>query len=292
MEIYLNTQEIARYPVGKKYKKTTYGGAKFFIKQKLSNRQNQQVTLEFMFRLGRWQLEQNERQKAHKFNVAPLLIKRAISTLNKNQVKQPVKFPLSKREYSDLYRFYSDADRLRYYEPSSPEYVRVEDILRNISEKSLVYDAGCNSGGIGKILIRMKGCRVFGSEICPKLAKRAQDKGVTVFCGWAEKTPFQSNYFDYAILAFILEHVINPKQLMKETLRLLKPGGEVLGQVPTEYGDWGKKTIGKHSEHLRAYNKEELENLLMRFNLRSIIIEKRRLIGRRIADYYFFRAIK
>lgn len=292
MEIYLSAKEIARCPIGKKYKKSTYGGAKFFIKQKLLNRQNEQVTLEFMLRLGRWQLDKIERQKARRFNIDPLLIRRVVRNLNKNQVKKPVKFPLSKHEYFNLYRNYQDIDQLRYYKSSSPEYIRVEYIVRNIREKSLVYDAGCNSGGIGKILIKTKRCRVFGSEICPELAQSAKDKGMTVFCGWAEKTPFKNNYFDYAILAFVLEHVISPNKLMKETVRLLKPGGEVIGQVPTEFGDWGKRTIGRHPEHLRAYNKQELQDLLKSFGLRLIVIEKRRMIGRRIADHYFFKARK
>lgn len=292
MERYLNPTQVLRYPIGQKYKKTTYGGAKVFIKQHFINQQGKKKTLEFMLRQNRWQISPENAQTISQLNIDRSSIKKYVQYLNKTQIKQPIKLSINESEYKKLYYSYPDADRFGYYKRSSPEYVRVTDILKNVAVNSIVYDAGCNSGGIGKLLIKYKKCQVFGSEICPKLAKVAKTRGISVFCGWAEKTPFFSNYFDYVILTFILEHVISPKDLIQEVVRLLKPGGKVIGHVPTEYGDWGKKTIGKHPEHLRAFSKEELRGLLEYFHLRSVIITKRRLVGRHIADYYFFKSKK
>lgn len=292
MERYLSHQSIIQYPTGKKYKKTTYGGAKVFVKQELPIQDQETATLEFMLHRGKWSLDQAERQKVRLLHVDALFIKQIINHLNQSEVKKPTNLSLDKREYEMLYSSYPDADQLGYYKPSSPEYIRVLDILNNINKRSLIYDAGCNSGGIGKLLIRKRGCRVFGSEICPELAQRAKNKGLTVYCGWAEQTPFPDNYFDHVIMTFILEHVLNPEKLMRETTRLLKKGGVLLGHVPTEFGDWGLKTIGRHPEHLRAFSRRELKNLFKKFKLSSIIIEKRKLVGRQISDYYFFKAIK
>lgn len=292
MELYLTNQEISMYPLEKKYKKTIYGGAKIFVKKKLSNRIGDQIVLEFTCCRGKWILEKEERLKANKSNIDPKNISNLIKTLNKTQVKKPINQNIDTEEYKAIYDNYTDTEELGYYKINSPEYIRVKDILSNIKDKSVVYDAGCNSGGIGKLLIKNKNCQVFGSEICSKLAKKAESKGLIIHNGFAESNPFKDKSFDYVILAFILEHVINPQKLMSEIVRVLKNGGILIGQVPTEFGDWGKKTIGKHPEHLRAYNKDELKNLLEQFDLKSVSIKKRKLVGRRIADYYFFKATK
>lgn len=292
MELYLTNKEILKYPIDKKYKKTTYGGAKVFIKKKLLDKNNNPVILEFTCCRGKWTIEKEERLKAYKLNIDSKNISKLIRKLNKTQIKKAIDLNLNFDEYKTIYSNYSDTEKLGYYKTNSPEYIRVKDILSNIKDNSLVYDIGCNSGGIGNLLIKTKKCSVFGSEICPNLAKKAESKKIVVHNGFAESNPFKSNSFDYVIAAFILEHVINPQKVISETFRVLKNGGILIGQVPTEFGDWGKKTIGKHPEHLRAYNKEELKNLLEQFNFKIIFIKKRKLIGRRISDYYFFKAKK
>ncbi len=291
MEKYLTQSEIKRCPLGKKYKKISYGGSKFFIKLMVGDGRRGGVAVEFFLRKNKWGIEKKERRVVYANNLKNAL-RRKLLFLNKHIVKKPVDLSMNEKSYDDLYADYADADELGYYKKNSPEYIRVCDILDLVNRNSVVYDAGCNSGGIGKILIRRKKCQVFGSEISPKLAVKARQKGVMVFPGRAEKTSFADNFFDYAVLSFILEHVLDPEKIMRETLRILKKGGVVLGHVPTEFGDWGKKTIGFHSEHLRAYSKKELTVLLKKFKLRSITIKKEKLVGRRISDYYFFKALK
>lgn len=292
MEKYLTASQIAVYPLGKKYKKNTYGGRKFFMKLALNSNANKQIVAEFYYRGNRWQLDRAERDRIYKLDVNKVALKIILTKINEKHTQKPVNLSITKEEYLSLYSSYADVDELGYYKNNSPEYVRVNDILSAIKEKSLVYDVGCNSGGIGSLLIKRKKCQVFGSEICPCLAKRAQEKGIEMFCGWAEKVPFNDNFFDFVVATFILEHVIDPREMMMETLRVLKKGGVIMGHVPTEFGDWGKKTIGSHPEHLRAYSAKELKFFLESFKLNSIIIKKEKLIGRRVADYYFFKAKK
>jgi SAM-dependent methyltransferase len=292
MQKYLAKGEILKYPVGKKYKKNSYGGDKVFLKKLLTSEIGKKCEVEFFLHRGNWSIEKKERSRTLRARIPKKCIRRSIHFLNCNEVKKPAPFSPSIKQYIKLYRDYGDADELGYYESSSPEYVRVQDILSVLPERSLVYDGGCNSGGIGKILIRKKKCQVYGSEISTVLASRARGKGLIVFSGWAEKTPFKNNFFDFAILSFILEHAISPQKVLKETVRLIKPGGKLIGHVPTEFGDWGEKTIGIHPEHLRAFSYIELKKMLKRYNLKKIIIRKDKFVGRRVADYYFFQATK
>jgi SAM-dependent methyltransferase len=292
MERYFSARQVARIAIGQKYKKTSYGGRKFFVKMSLPSAEKKQVIVEFFNKNQGWKLEPLERKRAISKGVEKSSIRAAIAELNSHSLKKPVSPDLTAAQYVELYRNQPDIDRLGYYEKNSPEYVRVKNILSSVGNGALVYDAGCNSGGIGRILIKERGCRMFGSEINRELARLARKKGTKAYCGWAEQVPFKDDSFDHVILDFILEHVIDPEKIMQESLRLLKPGGFVVGHVPTEFGDWGKHTIGKHPEHLRAYDEPGLKRLLKRYRLTSITITKEKLVGRRVADYYFFTAKK
>lgn len=292
MEQYLTFSQIQRYPAHQKFKKTSYGGSKIFIKENIENKYGKIRQYEYYFYNGIWRMSLAERRRARYNSVTDVKIRAHQIVLQNEMIKKPINLSIGKEQYLKLYDHYEDADALGYYKKNSPEYVRVKDILSSVKKKSLVYDVGCNSGGIGRLLIQENKCTVYGSEICPSLGKKASQKGLNVFIGWAERTPYEDEMFDYAIMTFILEHVINPQLLMRETMRVLKEGGCVVGHVPTALGDWGRKTIGKHPEHLRTYSKRELKKTLQGSGLRSIQIEKVFLIGRTVADYYFFRGTK
>lgn len=51
-------------------------------------------------------------------------------------------------------------------------------------------------------------------------------------CGDAHILPFKDNSFDSVILQAVLEHVIEPKIVINESLRILKPGGVIYIEVP------------------------------------------------------------
>lgn len=292
MERYLTPLQIRRYPLHKKFKKTSYGGSKVFIKEDMVNRFGQSVACEYFFHNGRWHMSSIERKKAQTHGIAATAIREHVLLLQSELTKDPINLAIDTEQYRKLYAHYPDADEFGYYRKNSPEYVRVKDILSNVKKNSIVYDVGCNSGGIGSLLIQNKKCKVYGSELCQDLGTRASQKGLNVFIGWAEQTPYKDEFFDYAVITFILEHVIDPRLLMRETVRVLKKNGTVLGHVPTAYGDWGNRTIGKHPEHLRAYNYKELKKLLQDSGLQKVHIRREFLVGRRIADYYFFTGTK
>lgn len=288
MEQYLTPSQIRRYPLHTKFKKTSYGGSKVFIKEDIINKFGQRIECECYYQNSKWHMSSVERKRVFHHGVSVARVRERILFLQNNLKKSPIDLSIDTKQYKKLYSCYPDADALGYYEKSSPEHIRVKDILSHIKSKSLVYDVGCNSGGIGRLLIQKKKCRVYGSELCKSLGKKASQKGVNVFVGWAEHTPYENEFFDYVILTFILEHVIDPQVLMNEALRVLKKNGTVVGHVPTAFGDWGEKTIGKHPEHLRAYSYKNLKKFLQESGLRKVRIKKEFLVGRRIADYYFF----
>jgi SAM-dependent methyltransferase len=60
----------------------------------------------------------------------------------------------------------------------------------------------------------------------------------------------------------LLEHVHDPRPVLDEAHRVLRPGGMLLGDVPTERGRWGYETIADHGFHARVFTRDTLEALL------------------------------
>jgi 2-polyprenyl-3-methyl-5-hydroxy-6-metoxy-1,4-benzoquinol methylase len=94
-----------------------------------------------------------------------------------------------------------------------------------------IIDIAC---GNGELLKRLKaaGHQVTGVDISPiRVLLNRSNIGNYVFA-FAEDIPLPSDYFDFIIAQECLEHVMNLEQVLKEMLRLLKPGGMVFSQAP------------------------------------------------------------
>jgi len=77
--------------------------------------------------------------------------------------------------------------------------------------------------------------------------------------------PLEDNLYDFFICNHVLEHVEDDKRVLKEVLRILKPGGKAIMQVPLDYSrelTFEDSSITKASErekffgqkdHLRVY---------------------------------------
>lgn len=290
MNKYLTEEEIEEIDCGEIYKKNDLGGNTVFMKRIL--RRNPKVfTLEFYRHNNVWGIDNFNRDKAINKGINQLEIDHEILFLNK-KYKQKKKDIKDRDTYVNVYSSYDDSDSLGYHKDNSPDSIRINKLIENVKPHSLIYDVGCNSGGVGRLLIEKKKCVVYGSEISNNLAKKAKSKGLIVYSGFAEEAPFESNSFDYIILSFILEHVLDPDKLLERSVDTLKRGGIFLGFVPTEFGDWGEHTLEYHPEHLRSYSKYSLKKTLEKFKLKNIRIEEEYLKGRDISDYYFFSAEK
>ncbi len=88
-----------------------------------------------------------------------------------------------------------------------------------------------------------------------------------------QQMPFENNTFDTVICNHVLEHVPDDRKAMREILRVLKPGGFGIMQVPMDmslektYEDPGivlPQDRGKHfrqKDHYRLYGHDYLERL-------------------------------
>ena len=198
---------------------------------------------------------------------------------------------LDEKKYVELYQDYSDPEELHYFDEDSPEYIRLSNLLNEVSKDKSVLDIGCNSGFLS-LKMKEKGCIVYGVDINPVLLKKAEKKGIKTFEAFAEKLPFEDEMFDIVSICYVLEHTLNPEKALKEAYRVLKLGGKIIGSVPTELGDWGKHNYIIHSEHLRYYTEKTLEKALKKAGFINVKIKKEYYKGRNVADSHFFKGGK
>ena len=101
-------------------------------------------------------------------------------------------------------------------------------ILSHLKGKARVIDLGCGAGFLTNALARA-GHEVTGvdlSEGSLEMAKLSDPtKSVHYIKADVTQVPLPSHRFDVVCAMDLLEHVNDPKQVIKEAARLLKPGG-------------------------------------------------------------------
>ena len=112
-----------------------------------------------------------------------------------------------------------------------------------------VLDIGC---GRGLLLhkLRLRGWEPHGTELSEEAAAYARHRlGLPVTTKELQECHFPDEEFDLVILWHVLEHVHNPRAMLQEVSRILKPGGVLLVAVPN-FGSWESKMTGPGWFHL------------------------------------------
>jgi SAM-dependent methyltransferase len=108
-----------------------------------------------------------------------------------------------------------------------------------------------------------------GVELQPEIAAAGRARGYDVVVGTLEEMDLDGHAGRYDIVSMnhVLEHVVDPSVVVDKARQLLRPGGHLLGQLPTntswEARAFGRRWGGYHyPRHLQMFSRPGLEQLL------------------------------
>lgn len=115
--------------------------------------------------------------------------------------------------------------------PHSPH-----NIIPDIIEKNdaLILDVGCNTGMIGKEIIRKKQALVDGIDINEEALREAKKYYRKVFKRdlYGSDLEIDAEDYDYIIFSDILEHLPRPDLVLKNSRKYLKENGKIIISLP------------------------------------------------------------
>lgn len=121
-------------------------------------------------------------------------------------------------------------------------------------------DVGCGSGAFLKRM-RDFGWNVTGLDLAAEVALRVQRQlGIQVHVGTLPHPQLKSESYDALTMWHVLEHVPDPKGLLRSAADLLRPNGLLVIEVPNiaswtfnEFGsDWFGLELPRHFQHFDA----------------------------------------
>ncbi len=147
---------------------------------------------------------------------------------------------------------------------------RTQDIIELTDKKNSILDIGCGTGSILRTLKNNGYTSLYGLEHSMASVTRLENYGITMRQGDLPKINFDTNSFDVVIASEVLEHIIFHKYLIKEIIRVLKPGGKAFIYVPND-------CMGPIDEpsHVRTYSIKSLANILSKYGTLESISETR-----------------
>lgn len=138
----------------------------------------------------------------------------------------------------------------------NPTEIKLEQLLSNLGDMSLkrrahkiiegldlrneerVIDLGCGTGYYLFLLSNLPiKLNLTGFDNDKKAMREARvslsEKNIKFVRGDLHKMPFQGNSFDKAVMSEVLEHLENDEVALKETFRIIKPGGVLVISAPS-----------------------------------------------------------
>jgi SAM-dependent methyltransferase len=109
---------------------------------------------------------------------------------------------------------------------------RLDLIRRHVQlEGRRILDVGC---GIGTYVSRFQAFSpdAYGVDIDPEKVEIAQRTLPNISWAPAEELPFEDNSFDVIMLHEVIEHVEDDGQAIREAVRCVRPGGEIIIFAP------------------------------------------------------------
>jgi len=159
-------------------------------------------------------------------------------------------------------------------------YILYPNLSKRLSGKTL--DIGC---GIGDFLAFRS--ETTGVDINPYTVEYCKALGLDALVMQPDQLPFSAGSFDSVLLDNVLEHLDNPKVLLEEIRRVIKPSGLIIIGVP------GRKGWNSDPDHKKYYDQESLKTCLIDsyYTIKEVFympLGKSSLLNKRMRQYCMY----
>lgn len=173
-----------------------------------------------------------------------------------------------KRRYDHNYFEYelSNQDNFFHLMKLGLKDIDFDAVYNNDIQERRFLDIGCATGLLLNHM-KQKGWRTQGVEICRSSAEYAiTNFGINVFVGPLEDASFADNSFDVVHTSHVIEHVSDPKGMLLEIKRILKPHGSLVLTTPNVDG-WQARAAKETwrsaiPDHIYLFSKKTMHLLL------------------------------
>lgn len=143
--------------------------------------------------------------------------------------------------------------------------------FRWVPKNVRVLDVGC---GFGQTLAyhAARGCDAHGIDADENLLRVAERYGLNARSGLFRAADYEPDSFDYVTLDQVIEHGLDPAELLRDVATVLRPGGTAIIATPNAAGYgarvFGDRWINWHVPyHLQHFSPRSLETLAERCGL-------------------------
>jgi len=147
--------------------------------------------------------------------------------------------------------------------------------LANVEKGRTAVDVGAGTGFITEGLIQ-RGLHVIAVDqsemMLAKMRKKfARVREVDYRLGKAEKLPISGNTVDYVFANMCLHHVENPREAVKEMVRILKPRGRLVITDLDEHSFRFLKT--EHQDRWMGFKRRDVEQWFKEAGLKDVLVD-------------------
>lgn len=208
-----------------------------------------------------------------------------------------LKFPLTDDELLDLYiqptKYRTSEAKLTWDYSEIKEkffYKPLLDKISSVIEPKRLLDIGCSNGAFVYSSLRC-GWDAIGVELNSESAKFAEKLGLNVYNVELSKLSFPSGHFSAITMWQVLEHLSDPKRVLREAARILKPGGILAVSTPNIRGI-GWKLLHEDWEaiapkvHINLFDSKSLEKLVVNCGFKTRKIESYEIMPATINQFF------
>lgn len=145
------------------------------------------------------------------------------------------------------------------------------------TESGRLLEVGCGSGTALERMGRL-GWKCKGIDFDEKAVALARSRGLDVCLGGLEAQSYPGGTFDAVVMNHVIEHVPDPRALISECHRILKPGGQFACITPNA-GSWCHSIFGRDwrglepPRHLHVFTPSSLRTLMQELAWKDIEVK-------------------